>query len=70
MPNNTDTVRFNNVPLEYRPATYYTVIPFYSSSLPYNQIGSLWIRSDDGATVLYKPSTTVSGYISGQYVKG
>ena len=69
LPNNTETVNFNNVPLGFRPATNYAIISLYSSTRPFTQIGSLWTHSD-GNAILYKPSTTVSGYLSGQYVKG
>lgn len=49
-----------------KPVADYAVIPVYSTSAPYNQIGTIWI-SNAGAATLYKSSET-SMYVSGTYI--
>lgn len=49
-----------------KPVADWAVIPVYSASAPYNQIGTIWI-SNAGAATLYKNSST-SMYVSGTYV--
>lgn len=49
------------------PINTWAVIPLYSTAPPYTVIGTMWISST-GATTLYKPGATTTGYVSGSYM--
>lgn len=55
-------ITFGTMPIGYRPNAYYYVSPLFSHAEPYNPIGTIWISNSDGSIVIYKPSSTTSGY--------
>lgn len=51
----------------YLPVLSYAILPLYSTTAPYTQIGTIWIYNN-GTVKMYKPANVTTGYVSGCYV--